>query len=571
MVQCCVSLSTGMVSKKNETNIMVKNALDVIFGGLSYWMFGFAFSRGESDDHSDQNAFSGSGNFFADASQSKMGSVFALYFFQASFATTATTIVSGAIAERANLQAYMVFSFTNTLAFCFPAYWVWGEHGWLKELGVIDVGGASPVHLVGGVAGLVGTIMLRPRRNKYTDNGLKLKMASPTNVLLGMFMLWWGWLGFNCGSTFGVSGGKWKLASRSAVCTLNASIGGGIFAHLFGVFYFKRVDVPTFMSGILGSLVSITAICAVARPGESIFIGFIGSVISVMGWLMLEKLNIDDPVGAIPTHAGASIWSMLAVGLFVEQDRLEDFSETYGVFKGGHIRVLGVQLLACLTIGLWSAVVAFLQFYIIGKFIHFRFSEYEERLGADFCEHAVDHSTERKTPQQLQKLERMRAALAVKNKVAPAESPAGSPQESNRGLALFRSIVVALRGARLNTRVIQLQAEKGESEENNKGLAAAFAFRGGERDTRVVALQAEKAGENEAVVENKKGLARFRSLALALRSTQRIRRVTHSSAENQGNSDDDHTGALARFRTAAFDARSIQRNANAIQVNGFRQ
>lgn len=569
MVQCCVSLSTGMVSKKNETNIMVKNALDVIFGGLSYWMFGFAFSRGESDDHSDQNAFSGSGNFFADASQSKMGSVFALYFFQASFATTATTIVSGAIAERANLQAYMVFSFTNTLAFCFPAYWVWGEHGWLKELGVIDVGGASPVHLVGGVAGLVGTIMLRPRRDKYTDNGLKLKMASPTNVLLGMFMLWWGWLGFNCGSTFGVSGGKWKLASRSAVCTLNASIGGGIFAHLFGVFYFKRVDVPTFMSGILGSLVSITAICAVARPGESIFIGFIGSVISVMGWLMLEKLNIDDPVGAIPTHAGASIWSMLAVGLFVEQDRLEDFSETYGVFKGGHIRVLGVQLLACLTIGLWSAVVAFLQFYIIGKFIHFRFSEYEERLGADFCEHVVDHSTERKTPQQLQKLERMRAALAVKNKVAPAESPAGSPKESNRGL--FRSIVVALRGARLNTRVIQLQAEKGESEENNKGLAAAFAFRGGERDTRVVALQAEKAGENEAVVENKKGLARFRSLPLALRSTQWIRRVTHSSAENQGNSDDDHTGALARFRTAAFDARSIQRNANAIQVNGFRQ
>ncbi|KAJ7394689.1 hypothetical protein OS493_000514 [Desmophyllum pertusum] len=464
-------VESGMVSKKNETNIMVKNALDVIFG-----------------------------NFFADASQSRMGSVFALYFFQASFATTATTIVSGAVAERANLQAYMVFSFTNTLAFCFPAYWVWGDSGWLKKLGVIDVGGASPVHLVGGVAGLVGTIMLKPRRNKYTGDGLKHKMANPTNVLLGMFMLWWGWLGFNCGSTFGVSGGKWKLASRSAVCTLNASFGGGIFAHLFGVFYFKRVDVPTLMSGILGSLVSITAICAVARPGESIFIGFIGSMISVLGWLLLEKLKIDDPVGAISTHAGAAIWGMLAVGLFVEQDRLEDFSETYGVFKGGHIRVLGVQLLACLTIGLWSAVVAFAQFYIIGKFIHFRFSEYEETMGADFCEHAVDHSTERQTPKQF---ERMRATLAVTNKVAPAENQEESVQERKKGLALFRSVDLALRGARPNTRVIQLPEEnQGDSVdgENKRSLArfrpVAFAIRGAQRNAPHL-IQVQEAEEDD--------------------------------------------------------------------------
>ena len=434
------SFFSGMVSKKNETNIMVKNALDVIFGGLSYWMFGFAFSRGESEGNT--NSFSGAANFFADASESASGGVFALYFFQASFATTATTIVSGAIAERANLQAYMVYSFTNTLAFCFPAYWVWGDYGWLKKLGVIDVGGASPVHLVGGVAGLVGTIMLKPRRNKFTGDGRKQKMASPTNVLLGTFMLWWGWLGFNCGSTFGVSGGKWKLASRSAVCTLNASIGGGIFAHLFGVFYFKRVDVPTLMSGILGSLVSITAICAVVRPGESILIGFIGSAIAILGWLLLEKLKIDDPVGAIPTHAGGSLWGMVAVAFFVEKDYLEDFSETYGVFKGGHIRVLGVQLLACLTIGLWSAVISFLQFYIIGKFIHFRFSEYEERLGADFCEHAVDHSTERQIPQQI---ERMRAALIANNRVAPAGHEGEADEKNSKtGLAKWRSAVALI-------------------------------------------------------------------------------------------------------------------------------
>ncbi|XP_020625624.1 putative ammonium transporter 3 [Orbicella faveolata] len=501
-----------MVSKKNETNIMVKNALDVIFGGLSYWMFGFAFSRGESDQ---PNSFSGTANFFADASQSRMGSVFALYFFQASFATTATTIVSGAVAERANLQAYMVFSFTNTLAFCFPAYWVWGKHGWLKKLGVIDVGGASPVHLVGGVAGLVGTIMLKPRRNKFTGVGLKQKMASPTNVLLGTFMLWWGWLGFNCGSTFGVSGGKWKLASRSAVCTLNASIGGGIFAHLFGVLYLKRVDVPTLMSGILGSLVSITAICAVARPGESIFIGLVGSAISVLGWQLLERLKIDDPVSAIPTHAGSAIWGMLAVGLFVEQDRLEDFSETYGVFKGGHIKVLGVQLLACLTIGLWSAFVAFAQFYIIGRFIHFRFSEYEERLGADFCEHAVDHSTERLTPGQL---ERMRAALANKNKLTAGVN---QDQDSNKGLALFRSVALALRGVQRSKKITQSPKEK--RDDNKTGLArfrsVVHALRGPQRSNRVTQFQAEN--QDDPTCENKRGPVGLRSVVLGIKGNQR--------------------------------------------------
>lgn len=382
-----------MVSKKNEANIMVKNALDVIFGVLAYWIFGFALSRGKS--HGVKNPFSGWGNFFTDADEKEMGNVLALYFFQASFATTATTIVSGAIAERASLQAYMIFSFTNTLTYCFPAHWVWSEHGWLKKLGVVDVGGASPVHLVGGVAGLVATYMLKPRRGRFSK-GSKHKMASPANVLLGTFMLWWGWLGFNCGSTFGVSGGKWKLASRSAVCTMNASIGGGIFANLFSCWYYKRVDIPTLMVGILGSLVSITAICAVARTGDSIIIGFIGSAVAILGWLLMEKLKIDDPVGAVSTHAGGAFWGMIAVGLFVEKDRIENFAGSYGVFKGGHIRILGVQLLACVVITAWAGTLAFLQMYLINKVVRFRFSEYEESAGADLCEHGINHSTERK-------------------------------------------------------------------------------------------------------------------------------------------------------------------------------
>ena len=204
-------LESGMVSRKNETNIMFKNAVDVIYGGLSYWIFGFALSFGLSDH---ANAFCGYGYFLTDAHESQMGEVFSEYFFQLSFSTTATTIVSGAMAERTNLKAYALYSFLNTLTYSIPAHWIWDDKGWLRAMGAVDIAGCGAVHLVGGVSGLVATLMLKPRTGRFDPNSPPKHMSSPTNVLLGTFMLWWGWLGFNCGSTFGISGMKWKLASR---------------------------------------------------------------------------------------------------------------------------------------------------------------------------------------------------------------------------------------------------------------------------------------------------------------------------------------------------------------------
>lgn len=207
-------LEAGMVSKKNESNIMVKNAVDVIYGGFAYWLFGFGFSFGRDEG---TTAFNGFGKFFTDAEGDEMGDVFAKYFFHLSFSTTATTIVSGAMAERVELKAYILFSFVNTLTYCFPAHWIWEPKGWLYEMDAMDVAGCGPVHVVGGFSGLVATLYLKPRLGKVDENNRPKPnpMASPTNVMLGTFMLWWGWLGFNCGSTFGITGGKWKLASRS--------------------------------------------------------------------------------------------------------------------------------------------------------------------------------------------------------------------------------------------------------------------------------------------------------------------------------------------------------------------
>ena len=158
-------LLLGSVSPKNEANIMIKNAVDIIFGALGYWICGFAFSFGNDPDYA--NGFTGFGIFFTDTGSKDFGYLFAKYFFQLSFATTATTIVSGAMAERTNLKAYMLFSFLNLITYVFPAHWIWDTRGFLNKLGVVDVAGCGPVHLTGGVSAIVATVMLKPRYVNY--------------------------------------------------------------------------------------------------------------------------------------------------------------------------------------------------------------------------------------------------------------------------------------------------------------------------------------------------------------------------------------------------------------------
>ncbi|XP_074651558.1 putative ammonium transporter 2 [Tubulanus polymorphus] len=385
-------LESGSVTPKNEVNIMVKNAADVIFGGFTYWIFGYAFSFGETWS----NPFTGWGNFFVMTNNStEIGWVYSKFFFQASFATTATTIVSGAMAERIKLEAYIVFSLLNTLVFCFPAHWVWAKHGWLFELGFIDIAGAGPVHLVGGTTGLIATLMLKPRRGRFDkDNPSNPQMGSPTNALLGMFMLWWGWLGFNCGSTFGISGMKWKLAARSAVSTITASMAGGMVGMLVSYILLKRkFNIAFTINGILGSLVGITGFCALAEPWEGYIIGVIGATIAVLCEIILVKLKIDDPVGVVPVHCLAGMWSVLVPGLFARLDEYrEALSQPHangGLFYSGHWRQLGVQASGLLAMMAWTAASSFFFLKLIDLSIGLRVSQQHEILGADIVEHSI--------------------------------------------------------------------------------------------------------------------------------------------------------------------------------------
>ncbi|ELT98791.1 hypothetical protein CAPTEDRAFT_22997, partial [Capitella teleta] len=382
-------LEAGIVHPKNETNIMMKNLVDVVFGGLSYWLFGYGLSFGQD---SGNNPFCGIGHWFVTSKDHQMGLVYSNFIFQLSFTTTATTIVSGAMAERTKLDAYIIFSFFNTLVYCLPAHWVWADNGFLRTLGVLDIAGAGVVHLLGGVSALVAAIILGPRTGRFDKDSTTGNMGHPTNAVMGLFMLWWGWLAFNAGSTYGISGGKWKLASKSATTTMISSIGGGVQGIFMSYILTRKFLIDDIINSILGSLVSITGSCAVVNPAEGILIGVIGGFICMMMGRLMERIKVDDPVGAFPVHGIGGLWGLLAIGLFVDIDESEDTTMGQrGLFHGGGVKLLGVQALAAVIITAWTVLTTLIILLPLHFSLGLRLSVEDELLGSDFCEHGIDH------------------------------------------------------------------------------------------------------------------------------------------------------------------------------------
>jgi len=385
-------LESGMVSVRSEANVMVKNMIDVALGGAAYWFVGYGFSFGPNSKAS--KTMAGEGHFITDVDiSSDEAYVYIKYFFQLSFATTATTIVSGAVAERVKLGSYMIFAIINTaLIYVFPCHWLWSDDGWLSGK-ASDFAGSGVVHMAGGAAALAGTLMLKPRNGRYTKDARHFAMASPTNVVLGTFFLWWGWIGFNCGSQFAISGSNWRTVGRVAVVTMNGAMGGGVGAVLYNLLLMKWrhyiLDIGEFTAGILGGLVAITAPANLIRPWEGLVIGLIGALVAIGFIKLLDKLHIDDPVGCFGVHWGAGLWGMIATGFFASTTD----PNTSGVFRKGNGQLLGWNLLACLTITVWSFGCAAIVFAVLKYTIGIRLEPDEELRGSDAIEHGILDTT----------------------------------------------------------------------------------------------------------------------------------------------------------------------------------
>lgn len=373
-------LESGFTRAKNAANIMMKNLMDFSIGALSYWAIGFAIMYGTMEG---LNWLMGWSGFFL------MGDAYDVvtiqsWFFQMVFAATAATIVSGCVAERCKFSTYILISIVVT-ALIYPIYghWIWGG-GWLSQLGALDFAGSGVVHALGGWIGLAGALVLGPRFGKYRKDGTPNAIPghSITMATLGVFILWFGWFGFNCGST--LVGTDLRMSVIAANTTL-AAAAGLVVAMIITWKWHGKPDVGMAGNGAIAGLVGITAGCAWVTPLSSVIIGAVAGLLVVVGvWFLDWVLHIDDPVGAVSVHGICGAWGLLALGIFADG--------TYGGVSGllyGDSGFFLVQALSVVVNFAWAFGLGLLVFWILKKTIGIRVSPEEELEGLDIGEHGM--------------------------------------------------------------------------------------------------------------------------------------------------------------------------------------
>ena len=361
-------VETGFTRSKNSVNIVMKNFMDFSVGAVSYWAFGFALAYGGTT----LGGFLAYGNFFLEGDA-------ITYFFQVVFAATAATIVSGAVAERTKFSAYLLFQpFICGVIYPIVTHWVWSGQGWLGDLGFIDFAGSGVVHMVGGFAALAGVQIVGPRIGKYDDNGNPQVIPGSSMVAgaLGVFILWFGWYGFNVGSALAAV--DVNLAAIAVTTTLSAAAGS--ITAMYTSMISGKPNVGMTLNGALAGLVGITAGCANVINLGAVLIGLVSGVLVVYSINFLEKRGLDDAVGAISVHGICGIWGVIAVAIFDTAD---------GLFYGGGTSLFGPQLIGILAIGAWAYGTSFLVFKVIDSTVGLRVTAEEEIAGLDASEHGT--------------------------------------------------------------------------------------------------------------------------------------------------------------------------------------
>lgn len=384
-------VETGFTRAKNAGNIIMKNLMDFCIGTPAFWLVGFGLMFGTG------NGIIGSISGIASESNYGAGMLpdgvpfYAFLIFQTVFCATAATIVSGAMAERTKFSAYCIYSLIISLViYPVSGHWIWGG-GWLAQMGFHDFAGSCAVHMVGGVAALVGAKILGPRIGKYSKSG-KSKAIPGHNLTvgaLGVFILWFAWFGFNGASTVSMEGDAIVSASKIFVTTnLSAAVATVTVMFITWILY-KKPDVSMSLNGSLAGLVAITAGCDTVSPASAAIIGILAGFVVVFGIEFIDKVcRIDDPVGAVGVHGMCGALGTLCVGLF------SDGSGTAGkgLFTGGGFTQLGVQFIGFLATAAWVAVAMIVVFQVIKHTMGLRVSADEEIAGLDIREHGLTSS-----------------------------------------------------------------------------------------------------------------------------------------------------------------------------------
>jgi len=370
------ALEAGFVQRKNTVNILFKNAMIISIGLLTYFVMGFNIMYPSSEIISGFFGFSGFGLSMPEGDAGAIAyaeggyTYWTDFIFQGMFAATAATIVSGAVAERIKLNAFLIFALVFVMiSYPITGMWRWGG-GWLETNGFYDFAGSTLVHAVGGWAALACVLLLGPRRGKYTSSGIRpIPGHSMPLAALGVFLLWFGWFGFNGGSVLSADP---VAVSLVFVTTALAAAAGAVGAFVVSYSLFKSHDLSMVLNGILGGLVGITAGADLMSPMEAILIGLIAGAIIPLSVVFFDKRKVDDPVGATSVHLVCGLWGTLAVGLFGAKAGLQQ---------------LWIQLYGTLAIGVFTFLFAFGLMYLLKVTIGIRVSEEEEEKGLDVAEH----------------------------------------------------------------------------------------------------------------------------------------------------------------------------------------
>ncbi len=379
-------VEAGFIRAKNTCNILTKNFLDYCVASVMFFLVGYAFMFGEG------NGLIGLSGFALSGAENPSGvPLFAFWLFQAAFCGAAATIVAGGMAERMRFPAYLMYTAViSAVVYPVIGHWIWSGGGWLAKLGFGDFAGSTVVHATGGWVAFVGAAMLGPRIGKYVSNGKERTVkAIPGHSIplaaLGVFVLWFGWFGFNPGSTLGVGDGS--AIARVAINTNLSAATGAIAAMVTVWLLYGKPDLSMTMNGALAGLVAVTAPCAFVSPVAAMLTGVVGGIVVVFGVALLDRIGVDDPVGAVPVHGMNGIWGTLAVGLWGQESL---GLARNGLFAGGGLTQLGVQALGTLSVTLFAMASMGIVFYAIKRTVGLRVGKDEELRGLDIGEHGME-------------------------------------------------------------------------------------------------------------------------------------------------------------------------------------